>query len=103
MSYEGSGDEPAGEDKTNDSLLESMAGQNEFLGAMCLHTEKIEVLGKLWLNAMSHGPLADEDQIVLDEIRHALKATLIEKTFDKCLKTSIVYSLAQSAGQIADE
>lgn len=68
-------------------LAEVAIQDNECFAALAMQMERIESLGKIWLAAMQIGTRNDEDESLLDVLRHEMKITLQDRTYDKCVKT----------------
>jgi hypothetical protein len=62
--------------------------------AYTLHNIKVEALIEMWMRA-SQLPMDEDDQLVLQELRHQIKILLADHTHDRYLKAVSMMSTAE--------
>jgi hypothetical protein len=80
----------------DDILLDFNSQENEGFQSCILHHSRLQSLLGVWLHA-SQLSLSPDDDLVMDELRQALKLLLSDQTHDRYLKTVSVFRAADYA------
>ena len=101
MSHEENDGDEAPSQAKEDLFVELQDQDDPGFRAFVLHSTKLESLLHIW-KSLVPVPMDDDDRLVMDELRQAIKILLADKTHEKYLKMITVHSSIQLFGDKAE-